>query len=79
MRLPIPCRLILFLCLICLLVTGMSSYTPVSSAAQLNTISYWGMNLYLTKRERLGTGDNLPELATAAKNAGVQWTREELP
>jgi hypothetical protein len=42
-------------------------------------ISYWGMNLYLTKRERLSAGDNLTLLAAAALNAGVRWTREELP
>lgn len=39
---------------------------------------YWGMNLYLTKVERRGTGDNLPLLADLARQAGVRWTREEL-
>jgi hypothetical protein len=41
-------------------------------------ISYWGMNLYLTKVERRSAGDNLPLLADLAAQAGVQWTREEL-
>lgn len=41
--------------------------------------SLWGMNLYLTKRERIRAGDNLDELARLAGAAGVQWTREELP
>ena len=46
---------------------------------QPDTISPWGMNLYLTKRERISAGDNLPELARLAREAGVRWTREELP
>ena len=39
--------------------------------------SPWGMNLYLTKRER--RGDNLGLLGDLANQAGVRWTREELP
>jgi hypothetical protein len=46
---------------------------------QPGVISYWGMNVYLSKRERLQTHDNLTLLAQAAREAGVQWTREELP
>lgn len=42
-------------------------------------ISYWGMNLYLSKRERISAGDNLGLLADMATAAGVGWTREELP
>jgi hypothetical protein len=47
--------------------------------AQPSAIAPWGMNLYLTKRERISAGDNLPELSRLAREAGVQWTREELP
>jgi hypothetical protein len=58
-------------------------YIPViltkPAVVQPNAVTYWGMNLYLSKRERLGTGDNLPLLATTAQQASVQWTREELP
>jgi hypothetical protein len=54
---------------------GASSATQPQPGA----ISYWGMNLYLTKRERLQTHDNLTLLGQAARDAGVQWTREELP
>lgn len=67
--------------LLCLL--GLIAFTLAPQAAvvaaptQSNTISYWGMNLYLTKRERVNNGDNLPLLASMAKNAGVQWEREE--
>src|SRR5687767_216695 len=50
-----------------------------STLSQPSAISYWGMNLYLTKRERLSAGDNLALLADSAQDAGVQWTREELP
>lgn len=46
---------------------------------QPTAISYWGMNLYLTKRERRSAGDNLAELGRLARVAGVRWTREELP
>lgn len=51
--------------------------TPTST--QPENISYWGMNLYLSKRERLVNNDNLPLLAETAEQAYVQWTREELP
>jgi hypothetical protein len=42
-------------------------------------VSFWGMNAYLTKRERISARDSIPALAAAARDAGVQWTREELP
>ncbi len=53
----------------------------VASSAQPHDISYWGMNVYVTKRERLRSNyeDNLPLLASMARSAGVRWTREELP
>lgn len=46
---------------------------------QPDAASFWGMNLYLTKRERRSAGDDLGALADLARAAGVQWTREELP
>jgi hypothetical protein len=46
---------------------------------QPEAISFWGMNAYLSKRERISAGDNLTELARLAREAGVAWTREELP
>lgn len=46
---------------------------------QPDTIAFWGMNLYLTKRERRPAQDNLPLLADLAREAGVEWSREELP
>jgi hypothetical protein len=49
------------------------------AVAQPAAASYWGMNLYLSKRERRTAGDNLPALADLAYAAGVRWTREELP
>ncbi|MBA3944704.1 MAG: cellulase family glycosylhydrolase [Herpetosiphonaceae bacterium] len=49
-----------------------------ASGTQPNGVSYWGMNAYITKRERRGV-DNLDVLADTARNAGAQWTREELP
>jgi hypothetical protein len=49
------------------------------AVSQPGAISYWGMNLYLSKRERRSAGDNLPALADLAYDAGVRWTREELP
>jgi hypothetical protein len=55
---------------------------PLAPTAQPSTISYWGMNVYLTKRERvdnIGANDNLDLLATSARNAGVAWTLEEFP
>lgn len=54
----------------------------VEAGAQPGAITYWGMNVYLTKRERIdnsGLPDNLDLLATTARNAGVQWTLEEFP
>ena len=57
----------------------MASPPAINAApAQPGTISYWGMNLYMTKRERLGR-DNFSVLADTAIQGGVQWTREELP
>ena len=52
--------------------------TPTIAATQSDAISYWGMNLYLSKRERRNH-DNLLALAASAKAAGFRWTREELP
>jgi hypothetical protein len=46
---------------------------------QPQTLSVWGMNAYLTKRERLSAGDNTQALGQLARAAGVEWTREELP
>jgi hypothetical protein len=53
--------------------------TAIASPTQPAAISYWGMNLYLTDRHRLQTGDNLGVLADTARAAGVRWTREALP
>ena len=54
---------------------------PAASAAapqaQPGAISYWGMNVYLTKNERIVNGDNLDALAASARDAGAQWTLEE--
>src|SRR2546423_6977059 len=87
-------RLILIACLLIVSAAGITNGAPVVAApappdqppidvtvamAQPNVISYWGMNLYLTKRERLSNNDNLSVLATSALDAGVHWTREELP
>lgn len=47
------------------------------SLPQPAAISPWGMNLYLAKGDR--ARDNRPLLADLATQAGVQWTREELP
>ena len=49
------------------------------ATTQPEAISFWGMNAYLSKRERISAGDNLLELARLAREAGVAWTREELP
>jgi hypothetical protein len=46
-------------------------------STQPSAITFWGMNLYVSKNER--TGDNRTLLVETAKAAGVQWTREELP
>lgn len=58
-----------------------TSYLPFVSGppAQPSAASFWGMNLYLSKRERRSAGDNLGALADLARAAGVAWTREELP
>lgn len=48
-------------------------------SSQPDAVSFWGMNLYLTKRERRTAGDDLVALADLARGGGVQWTREELP
>lgn len=74
------CRRALLVAVLLLVVVGVAPGSAmVTAAAQPTSVSYWGMNLYLTKRERLATGDNLGLLATSAQQAGVQWTREELP
>lgn len=49
-----------------------------TASSQPATISFWGMNLYLTKFERTGTGDNRSLLADTALQSGAAWTREEL-
>ena len=73
-------RLLPVICLLGMLAPWPAPYAPVRAAtSQPQSISYWGMNAYVTKRERLGAGDNLPVLADTARRAGVQWTREELP
>lgn len=52
---------------------------PIHAApTQPTTVSFFGLNAYLTKRERIGT-DNVGRLADAALATGVRWTREELP
>lgn len=58
--------------------TSSGAVSVQAARTQATGVSYWGMNAYLTKRERVGTGDNLPALAATARNAGVQWTREEI-
>jgi hypothetical protein len=73
-------RLIVALCLLLMLVGLIPQDRTVAAPTQPNGISYWGMNLYLSKRERRNhPADNLPLLADTARAAGVQWTREELP
>lgn len=58
--------------------SGGKVYMPlVNKPRAVAAPSTWGMNLYLTKRER--KGDNLPLLGDLASQAGVRWTREELP
>src|SRR5690349_17631116 len=51
---------------------------PQMPASQPTTISYWGMNLYMSKGDRVRTGDNVSQMIDMAKDAGVQWTREEM-
>jgi hypothetical protein len=46
-------------------------------SSQPAAITFWGMNLYVSKQER--SGDNRAVLVDTARAAGVQWTREELP
>ncbi len=73
-------RILPAICLLALLISALAPRSAaVASSTQLSAVAYWGMNLYLTKRERLATNDNLPVLADTARAAGVQWTREELP
>lgn len=72
-------RILLGLCLLVPVAAHQGGVSAaVKVAAQPATISYWGMNAYITKRERIGR-DNFNVLADTAKSAGVQWTREELP
>ena len=67
------------MCIINLLMVGIAQGLRVwAASSQPNNLSFWGMNLYLTKRERIGR-DNLNLLADTARSGGVQWTREELP
>jgi hypothetical protein len=48
-------------------------YLPIATSPRVpKPLSYWGVNLYLTKVERRGTGDNLPLLADLAAQAGVR-------
>ncbi len=77
--LPIALMLALGITLLALLPAQSALVAP---AAQPSAISYWGMNVYLTKRDRvdnLGANDNLDLLAATARNAGVAWTLEEFP
>jgi hypothetical protein len=66
-------------CLLALIVVGALPSTGAAARPQPGAISYWGLNAYLTKRERLQNGDNLTALRQATQDAGMQWTREELP
>jgi hypothetical protein len=50
----------------------------VAHEAQPSTLSFWGINAYLTKNERVGR-DNVDLLATKTIDAGARWTREEFP
>lgn len=73
-----------FLCLailVTVLLASLGTRTPRATAAatQPSTVSFWGMNAYITKRERRDARDNLGVLADTARAAGVGWTREELP
>jgi hypothetical protein len=53
-------------------------FFPIARKAttQPATISFWGLNAYLTKVER--NGDDLAQLADKTRAAGVHWTREEM-
>lgn len=63
-----------------LLAIILPAFLVVAAPVAPSTIGYWGgMNLYLTKAERLSAKDNRPALTALARAAGVQWTREELP
>jgi hypothetical protein len=65
---------------VALLLSGLASgLLVVAAPVAPSSISYWGINLYLTKAERTSTKDNRAALAAMARSAGVQWTREELP
>ena len=54
------------------------SSTPHAPSSQPTTVSYWGMNLYMSKGDRVRTGDNVSQMIDMAIDAGVQWTREEM-
>ncbi len=72
-------RIALGLSLLTLIAAGRpGTSAAVTTAAQPATISFWGMNAYLTKNERVGR-DDIALLARKARDAGVRWTREELP
>jgi hypothetical protein len=51
----------------------------IAPLAQPAAISPWGLNVYLTKRDRLSTGDDLNALAASARATGASWTLEEFP
>jgi hypothetical protein len=73
-------RITLTLCLLLLAVAGLPQGRQVAQAApDAGRMSYFGMNVYVTKRERPPNGDNISVLADTAVKAGVTWTREELP
>ncbi|MFD3166253.1 hypothetical protein [Herpetosiphon sp. NSE202] len=53
--------------------------TPDAPTAQPSAITPWGINGYLTKNERIASGDNVPLLAQKMAQAGAHWSLEELP
>lgn len=52
---------------------------PDAPSAQPSTITPWGINGYLTKNERITTGDNVAQLAQTMASANADWSLEELP
>ena len=71
-------RILLGLCLVTLVVQQGDASASVTVSAQPSTLSFWGMNAYLTKNERVGR-DQIDVLGAKAHAAGVRWTREEFP
>lgn len=61
------------------LILGLGSLGTQAAATQPTTVSFWGINAYLTKRERVSAGDSLGVLVDTTRATGAQWTREELP